>query len=105
IVCSRMSRARAAMLLFEYVADACPYEVSCVGLLLTTPDGVRAVAIAVCYAGPLDKGESVLAPLPRSVPMLANLLEVQPYPKMQTLFDASWPAGRLYYNKSSISRR
>jgi hypothetical protein len=100
-----MSHGRAAMHLFDDFADSCPYEVSCVGLLLTTPDGVRAVAIAVCYAGPLDKGESVLAPLTRSVPMLANLLAVQPYTKMQTLFDASWPSGRLYYNKSSISRR
>jgi hypothetical protein len=34
---------------------------------------------------------SVLAPLTRSVPVLANLLEVQPYTKMQTLFDAAWP--------------
>jgi Berberine and berberine like len=100
-----MSHGRAAMHLFDDFADSCPYEVSCVGLLLTTPDGVRAVAIAVCYAGPLDKGESVLAPLTRSVPMLANLLEVQPYTKMQSLFDASWPPGRFYYNKSSISRR
>ena len=63
------------------------------------------MAIAVCYTGPLDKGEDVLAPLTRSIPVLANLLEVQPYTKMQTLFDAAWPSGRRYYNKSSITRR
>ena len=100
-----LSHGRAALRLFDDFADSCPDEVSCVGLLLITPDGTPAVAIAVCYAGPLDKGESVLAPLSRSVPVLANLLEVQPYTKMQTLFDAAWPPGRRYYNKSSITRR
>jgi hypothetical protein len=100
-----MSHGRAALRLFDEFADTCPDEVSCVALLLATPDGTPAVAIAVCYAGPLDKGESVLAPLSRSVPVLGNLLEVQPYTKMQTLFDAAWPPGRRYYNKSSITRR
>jgi FAD binding domain/Berberine and berberine like len=100
-----MSHGRAVLRLFDDFADSCPDEVSCVGLLLTAPDGTPAVAIAVCYAGPLDKGESILAPLSRSVPVLASLLEVQPYTKMQTLFDAAWPPGRRYYNKSSITRR
>ena len=100
-----LSHGRAALRLFDDFADFCPDEVSCAALLLTAPDGSPAVAIAVCYAGPLDKGESVLAPLSRSVPVLANLLEVQPYTKMQTLFDAAWPPGRRYYNKSSLTRR
>lgn len=100
-----LSHGRAALRLFDDFADSCPDEVSCAGLLLTAPDGTPAVAIGVCYSGPLDKGESVLAPLTRSVPVLANLLEVQPYTKMQTLFDAAWPPGRRYYNKSSITRR
>jgi FAD/FMN-containing dehydrogenase len=100
-----MSNGRAALRLFDDFADSCPDEVSCAGLLLSAPDGAPAVAIAVCYTGPLDKGEDVLAPLTRSIPVLANLLEVQPYTMMQTLFDAAWPSGRRYYNKSSITRR
>ena len=100
-----MSNGRAALRLFDDFADSCPDEVSCAGLLLSAPDGAPAVAIAVCYTGPPDKGEAVLAPLTRSLPVMANLLEVQPYTKMQTLFDAAWPPGRRYYNKSSITRR
>ena len=100
-----MSNGRAALRLFDDFADTCPDEVSCAGLLLSAPDGAPAVAIAVCYTGPSDKGEAVLAPLTRSLPVMANLLEVQPYTKMQTLFDAAWPPGRRYYNKSSITRR
>ena len=41
----------------------------------------------------------------RSIPVHANYLDVQPYTKLQTLFDAVWPPGRLYYNKSAITRR
>jgi FAD/FMN-containing dehydrogenase len=95
----------AALRLFDDFSDTCPDEVSTAALLLTAPDGAPAVAIAVCYSGPLDKGDGVLAPLTRSVPVMANLLEVQPYTRMQTLFDAAWPPGRRYYNKSSIVRR
>jgi hypothetical protein len=100
-----INHGRAALRLLDDFSNVCPDEVSTVGLLLTAPDGAPAVAIAACYSGPLDKGDSVLAPLARSVPVIANLLEVQPYTKMQTLFDAAWPPGRRYYNKSSIVRR
>jgi hypothetical protein len=44
-------------------------------------------------------------PLLRSIPVRANHLEVQPYTRLQTMFDAVWSPGRLYYNKSAITRR
>jgi hypothetical protein len=86
-------------------AATCPDEVSTVILLLTAPDGNSAVAIAVCYTGPLDKGEKLLAPLKTVAPAMADLVAVQPYTQMQTLFDEAWPPGRRYYNKSSMIRR
>ncbi|MGE0724443.1 MAG: FAD-binding oxidoreductase [Alphaproteobacteria bacterium] len=100
-----MSHAAAALRLFDDFADSCPDEVSTVGLLLHTPDGTPAVAIGLCYAGPLDKAGAVLAPLTRSLPVVASMLEVQPYTTLQTLFDGAWPPGRRYYNKSAIARR
>jgi FAD/FMN-containing dehydrogenase len=105
LVIYSMEHAHAALRLFDDFAATCPDEVSTVGLLLHTPDGAPAIAIGLCYAGPLDKVDAVLAPLLRSVPVLANVLEVQPYTKLQTLFDAVWPPGRLYYSKSAITRR
>ena len=36
---------------------------------------------------------------------VADLVTVQPYVQMQTLFDEAWPPGRRYYNKSSVMRR
>jgi len=95
----------AALRLFDDYAASCPDDVSMTGLLLHAPDGAPAIGIGLCYAGPLDKADAVVAPLLRPLPVLANLLEVQPYTKLQTLFDSVWPPGRLYYSKSSIARR
>lgn len=86
-------------------ASTAPDEVSTAVLLLTAPDGNPAVAIAACYTGPLDVGEKLLAPLKTFTRPVADLVTVQPYVQMQTLFDEAWPPGRRYYNKSSIMRR
>src|SRR5438067_1928057 len=74
-------------------------------LLFTTPPGEAAVAIAVCYCGPLDQGEKVLKLLRRLGTPLASDIAVKPYVQVQTMFDAAWPPGRLYYIKSSVVRR
>lgn len=95
---------QAALRLFNEFSAEAPDEISTAGLLLHLPDGTPAVAIGLCYSGPLDKAAMATAPLLRSIPVLANHLEVQPYTKLQTLFDAAWPPRRLYYNKSAIAR-
>lgn len=100
-----MSQGRDVLRFFDEFSAACPDEVSTAGLLLTAPDGTPAVAIAACYAGPLDAGEKVLRPLRTFGRPLADLIAPQPYVQMQTLLDEAWPPGRRYYNKSSIVRR
>jgi FAD/FMN-containing dehydrogenase len=100
-----MEEGRAALRLLDVFSAECPDEVSTIGLLLTTPDGQPAVGIAVCYCGPPEAGEKALAPLTRSMPVLANGIAVQPYVQFQRMFDLAWPPGRLYYDKSCITRR
>ena len=100
-----ISKGKEALRFFDEFSATCPDEVSTAALLLTAPDGNPAVAIAVCYTGPLDKGEKLLAPLKTFTPPLADFVATQPYVQMQTLFDQAWPPGRRYYNKSSIVRR
>jgi FAD binding domain/Berberine and berberine like len=104
LVIYSMEHGHAALRLFDEFSASCPDEVSTGGFLVHTHDGAPAVAIGLCYAGPSDKADNVIAPLLNSVPVHANLLEFQPYTKLQTLFDVVWPPGRLYYNKSSITR-
>ena len=100
-----ISWGRSALRLIDDFGASCPDEVSIVALMMTAPNGEPAVAAGVCYSGPLDRGESVLAPLTRSGPTIANLIKVQPYTSIQTMFDVAWPPGRFYYSKSSIARR
>ena len=50
---------------------------------------VPVVAIGLCYSGALDSAERAVAPLLRSVPIQANLLEVQPYTKLQALLSSA----------------
>ena len=100
-----MSQGKEVLQFFDEFSSTCPDEVTLVGLLLTAPDGTPAVAIAVCYCGPLEQGETVLKPVRTFSSPLADLIAPKPYVEMQTLFDEAWAPGRLYYSKSSIIRR
>lgn len=51
-------------------------------------------------AAVLDEGEKALKSLRTFSPPLSDLIERRPYVEMQSLLDAVWPPGRLYYNKA-----
>ena len=85
----------------EYAAGA-PDELTLIGALLHSPDGDPAVAAAVCYCGPPDEGETVLAPLRAFGHPLADLIAPMPYLEQQKLTDAAWPPGDQYYWKTSL---
>jgi len=105
-----MSQGKEVLHFFDEFSSTCPDEVTLIGSMLTTPDGIPAVAegipavaIAICYCGPLEQGEEVLRPLRTYGSPLADTIAPLPYVQMQA--DTSNPPGRLYYNKSSIIRR
>lgn len=62
--------------------------------------GQPVVIIAVCYAGPIDEGERVLAPLRAFGEPLVDLIRPTSYMAHQGMFDASVPHGLRYYWKS-----
>jgi FAD/FMN-containing dehydrogenase len=62
--------------------------------------GQPVVVIAACYAGPVDEGERVLAPLRRFGEPLVDLIRPTPYVSHQALFDPTAPHGLGYYWKS-----
>ena len=51
------------------------------------------VALGVCYSGPLDEGERVLAPARAFGPPLADLIRPMPYAALQQMYDVGSPAG------------
>jgi FAD/FMN-containing dehydrogenase len=60
------------------------------------------VAIAACYAGPLDNAETAVAPLRGWGTILADQLRPMPYLELQSLFDAARPAGRYAAMRSNF---
>lgn len=85
----------------EYAAGA-PDELTMVAALLHTPDGVPAVAAAVCCCAPMDRAEGILKPLKEFGSPLADFIQPIPYIEQQKLLDDAWPPGDQFYWKTSL---
>ncbi len=85
----------------EYASGA-PDELTIVAALLHTPDGVPAVAAAVCCCGPMEQAEEILKPLKSFGTPIADLVQPIPYIEQQRLLDDAWPPGDHYYWKTSL---
>jgi FAD/FMN-containing dehydrogenase len=96
-------RAREVLQFYRQFTASLPDELTTAAGVLTTPDGALAVAIVVCYAGDLEEGERVLAPLRLFGPPMADLMQPMPFPAQQQLFDAAFPHGRRNYWKTSLT--
>ena len=104
VVLYPLTQGRETLRFFHEFSATCPDEVSTVGLLLSSPDGVPAVGIAACYTGPVDEGERILKPLRTFGSPIADLIAVRRYTEMQSLFDQNWVPGQLNYWKTSLMR-
>jgi FAD/FMN-containing dehydrogenase len=103
------SRARAVLDFYrQYIASA-PDELMTIVVLRMAPPapflpaaihGQPVIIIGVCYAGSVDEGERVIAPLRRFTTPLADLVQPTPYLSHQAMLDASVPHGLGYYWKS-----
>ncbi|HXT45950.1 MAG TPA: FAD-binding oxidoreductase [Pseudonocardiaceae bacterium] len=68
------------------------------------PENLRGrpiIALVMCYAGPIERGERALAPLWRGLPKpVVDAVVPKPYVTHQKMFDAALPHGRHYYWRS-----
>ena len=62
--------------------------------------GRPVVAVVVSYAGPVEDGEKVVAPLKAFAPPLLDMCTPKPFLDLQAMFDPSFPHGRWYYMRS-----
>ncbi len=92
----------------ELTASA-PRELTLVAVLRRAPPapwlpkeihGQPIVALFACYSGPIQEGERLLAPLRAFGRPVADIIASRPYTEMQSMLDATQPAGRRYYWKS-----
>jgi hypothetical protein len=63
--------------------------------------GRPVVVVVACYAGSVEAGERVVAPLKAFAPPLLDLCTAKPFVDHQAMFDASFPHGRWYYMRAA----
>jgi FAD/FMN-containing dehydrogenase len=66
---------------------------------------VPMVAIVTCYSGPLENGEAALQSLRALATPLVDLVGPIPYPALNSMFDAIYPAGLQHYWKADYEPR
>jgi FAD/FMN-containing dehydrogenase len=62
--------------------------------------GKHIVAFFVCYTGPLDEGEQLIAPIKNFGTPVGDMVQRRTYVSQQSLLDPTQPKGRRYYWKS-----
>jgi FAD/FMN-containing dehydrogenase len=104
IVMHPFERATEVLRFYADFSRNIPDELNTICVSLTSPDGQPVVAIAVCYNGSLDAGETALRPLRTFGPPLVDQIGPMPYTVVQSMLDASFPRGRRYYWKGHLIR-
>jgi FAD/FMN-containing dehydrogenase len=82
-------------------AHAAPDELTAYATIASGPGGMPVAAIAVCYDGPIDKGERLLAPLRAFGPPLADMIRSMSYLEVVDMLDAGSPDARSYYDRAN----
>lgn len=106
IVAHPFEAARDVLRLFRELVAGAPDELGLIAALVHAPDGsgVPLAAVALCHAGEPEQAESDLAQLlDYGAPVLSQVGPM-PYPAVNTMLDAGYPAGALNYWKSSFLR-
>src|ERR671932_753450 len=97
-----LSRAKEILRVYRDVTSAAPDELNMGAILATLPDGTHAVALLVCYAGPVAEGERLLSPLRAPDLLLDDQLGPMPYVALQSIVENFNPPGMRNYWKSDF---
>lgn len=96
-----LSQTREVLRFYREFSRSAPDELTTYAVLTTMPDGLPVILIALCYCGPLEEGERLIASVRKFGPPVVDLIRPMSYLDLTTLIDATSPAGRHYYEKSS----
>ena len=97
-------QARQALRFYYDFSSSAPDELSADAALLATPSGQRLFGVSVCYSGPLDEGEQVVAPLRGYGAPIEDTIAPIPYLQVQSAADRTFPRGRRYYWRAQFLR-
>ena len=96
------NQAREVARFYREFTSTAPDELTTHLAFATSPDGHPVVAYLVCYSGPVETGEAVLAPLRGFGAPIADTIGPLPYIDVQTFGAPLYPEGRLNYWKANF---
>ncbi|CAB3750988.1 FAD-binding oxidoreductase [Paraburkholderia humisilvae] len=94
--------ARSVLRHYRDFMTTAPEELTAYAVLMSTPEGVPAVGLLVCYCSDVSEGERVLAPLRQFGTPMQDAIEPMPFPVMQSLLEQSPPDVSHAYWKSTF---
>lgn len=98
-----LDQAKKVLRFYRDWSTAAPDEVRADATLLSGPQG-PALAVIVCYCGPLEEGEKVLRPLRSCGSPIVDTVAPVPYATVQNLLTEVFQPGLLHYWKSGFVR-
>lgn len=96
------SRAKEVLRFYREFTATSPDELTTFLLFLTSPEGEPAVALFVCYSGPIESSENAVQPIREFAEPMADFAQPISYAALQAMGEPMFPAGRLNYWKSSF---
>ena len=97
--------APAVLQFFFESAPHMPDELNIDAALVRLPNDARFMTLDVCYCGPRDQADKLLAPLRQIRKPTRDEVGVTPYVKLQTSGDAGTAHGRRYYIKGGFVQK
>jgi FAD/FMN-containing dehydrogenase len=96
-----MTCAREVLRFYREYTHTAPDELTVYASLMTTRGGVPAIAISLCFCGPIEERERAVAPLRSFGTPLADLIRPRSFLDMIMQANLGAPAGRSYDEKAS----
>ena len=97
--------APAVLKFFFESAPQMPDELNVDAALVRLPNDARFLTLDICYCGPRDRAERVLAPLRQIRKPMRDGVTAQPYVTLQSSGDAGTAHGRRYYIKGGFVQK
>jgi FAD/FMN-containing dehydrogenase len=97
-----LDRAREVLQCYREFSQSAPDALTVFAALMTTPDGIPVIGLALCFNGPVAAGEKILHSLRTFGPPVADQVGPMPYTAIQSMLDAGFPAGLQVYWRSDF---
>jgi FAD/FMN-containing dehydrogenase len=96
-----LDQAEELLRFYRAYAHAAPDELTAYAAIASAPGGQPVAAIAVCYDGPAEQGQRLLAPLRAFGQPIADTIHPMSYLETVHMLDAGSPDGRKYYDRAN----